>query len=45
MMTSRGCPYPCTFCSVAPVWNLESYSRSPQNIVDGNGVPAPSARA
>jgi radical SAM superfamily enzyme YgiQ (UPF0313 family) len=34
MMTSRGCPYPCTFCSVAPVWNLESYSRSPLNIVD-----------
>ena len=33
MMTSRGCPYPCTFCSVAPVWNLESHSRSPQNIV------------
>jgi radical SAM superfamily enzyme YgiQ (UPF0313 family) len=34
MMTSRGCPYPCTFCSVAPVWNLESYSRSARNIVD-----------
>jgi len=34
MMTSRGCPYPCTFCSVAPVWNLQSYSRSPKNIVD-----------
>ncbi|MBN1810092.1 MAG: B12-binding domain-containing radical SAM protein [Planctomycetes bacterium] len=34
MMTSRGCPYPCTFCSVAPVWNLESYSRSPANIVE-----------
>jgi radical SAM superfamily enzyme YgiQ (UPF0313 family) len=33
MMSSRGCPYPCTFCSVAPVWNLESYSRSPGNIV------------
>jgi len=33
MMTSRGCPYPCTFCSVAPVWNLESYSRSPAGIV------------
>lgn len=33
MMTSRGCPYPCTFCSVAPVWSMESYSRSPQNIV------------
>ena len=34
MMTSRGCPYPCTFCSVAPVWNMESRSRSPENIVD-----------
>lgn len=34
MMTSRGCPYPCTFCSVAPVWNMESYSRSPHNIVE-----------
>jgi radical SAM superfamily enzyme YgiQ (UPF0313 family) len=34
MMTSRGCPYPCTFCSVAPIWNLKSYSRSPRNIVD-----------
>ena len=33
MMTSRGCPYPCTFCSVAPVLNLESYSRSARNIV------------
>ena len=34
MMTSRGCPYLCTFCSVAPVWNLQSHSRSPGNIVD-----------
>jgi len=34
MMTSRGCPYLCTFCSVAPVWNLKSYSRSPHHIVD-----------
>jgi radical SAM superfamily enzyme YgiQ (UPF0313 family) len=34
MMTSRGCPYQCTFCSVAPVWNLKSYSRSPGNIID-----------
>jgi len=34
MMTSRGCPYKCTFCSVAPVWNHESYSRSPKSIVE-----------
>jgi uncharacterized protein len=34
MMTSRGCPYPCTFCSVAPVWNYQSFSRSPENIVE-----------
>lgn len=34
MMTSRGCPYACTFCSVAPIWNNKSYSRSPRNIVD-----------
>ncbi len=34
MMTSRGCPYPCTFCSVAPVWDNRSYSRSPKSIVE-----------
>jgi anaerobic magnesium-protoporphyrin IX monomethyl ester cyclase len=34
MITSRGCPYPCTFCSVAPVWDLKSYHRSPESIVD-----------
>lgn len=33
MMTSRGCPYPCTFCSVAPIWYWQSASRSPRNIV------------
>lgn len=33
MMTSRGCPYSCSFCSVAPVWNFESHCRSPVNIV------------
>jgi anaerobic magnesium-protoporphyrin IX monomethyl ester cyclase len=34
MITSRGCPYPCTFCSVAPVWNLESVSRAAEGIID-----------
>ena len=34
MMTSRGCPYPCTFCSVAPIWNHESYSRSAESILE-----------
>ncbi|MBA7572774.1 hypothetical protein ES708_14560 [subsurface metagenome] len=34
MMTSRGCPYPCTFCSVAPVWDLKSFFRSDENIIE-----------
>lgn len=34
MMTSRGCPYLCTFCSVAPVWRWQSFSRSPKSIVE-----------
>jgi radical SAM superfamily enzyme YgiQ (UPF0313 family) len=33
VITSRGCPYPCTFCSVAPVWDLESHHRSPASVV------------
>lgn len=34
MVTSRGCPYPCTFCSVAPIWNHESHSRSCAGIIE-----------
>ncbi len=33
IVTSRGCPYKCTFCSVAPVWNFESYSRSHAGVI------------
>lgn len=34
LMTSRGCPYPCTFCSVAPVWDHQSTYRTNANIID-----------
>jgi anaerobic magnesium-protoporphyrin IX monomethyl ester cyclase len=33
VMASRGCPYPCTFCSVAPVWDHTTSRRSDENIV------------
>jgi len=33
LITSRGCPYPCTFCSVAPVWDHETCSRSGAGVV------------
>lgn len=31
--SSRGCPWPCTFCSVAPVWDHVSYARSAASVV------------
>ena len=33
VMTSRGCPYLCTFCSVAPIWGRTAFHRSPANII------------
>ena len=32
MMSSRGCPFPCTFCSVAPIWGRSPLLRSAKNI-------------
>ena len=34
VITSRGCPYPCTFCSVAPVWDHRSFHRSSASVVE-----------
>ncbi|MBM4372359.1 MAG: radical SAM protein [Deltaproteobacteria bacterium] len=33
VITSRGCPYECTFCSVAPVWGRTPHFRRPEAIV------------
>lgn len=34
MLSSRGCPYPCTFCSVAPIWDHHSTFRSNDSIIE-----------
>lgn len=34
ILGSRGCPYPCTFCSITPLWGWKACSRSNQNIID-----------
>ena len=33
VITNRGCPYPCSFCSVAPIWNRRVSSRPVEEIV------------
>lgn len=34
MITSRGCPYNCIFCSIHTVWGHKWRARSPENVVD-----------
>ena len=34
MLSSRGCPFPCTFCSVAPIWGHKPFLRSPRSIAE-----------
>jgi len=34
MITSRGCPYNCVFCSIHTVWGRRWRARSPENVVE-----------
>lgn len=38
IMTSRGCPYSCVFCSVSEQWGHKIRHRSPKNVVDEVGL-------
>ncbi len=31
---SRGCPYRCTFCDVAPMWSRKNFRRSVDSVID-----------
>ena len=33
LMTSRGCPYDCTFCAAKAVWQGSFRRRSPENVI------------
>lgn len=33
VVTNRGCPYGCTFCSVAPIWRHRTTYRDPSAVV------------
>ncbi|MCX6561172.1 MAG: radical SAM protein [Candidatus Aminicenantes bacterium] len=34
IVSSRGCPYGCRFCSVAPIWDRRTTRRSHANIIE-----------
>jgi len=34
MITSRGCPYACAFCSSSQIWGRKWRPRSPKNIIE-----------
>jgi len=34
VITSRGCPYDCTFCSIHPMYGYQWRVRSPENVIE-----------
>lgn len=34
MLSSRGCPYQCTFCSSPEMWTTRYYARDPEQVAD-----------